>query len=309
MRHDTTTLNCGGPLKPGLISPVELEIHSEQRAESAFEACAQYLQFVTEYPVSALQIISTSRMARADAGLVPFSVSDLIKQNVVASEDHLSTVCDQLTRTNSLHVFSPFTLMRGSLEAVTQGLYILGRRSTKEMQKRVLQIEHSDLSYAQKFASQLQIATPSESDYNDVSDVETVGRRLDLTREDVERIPNYSGLLNVVEQEYPGTLEFPAYWKLCSGVAHSKAWAMKLVTEARGPESNMQTDEPTVQVGVDQIWLARTLHAACRYHEMLRSTLVTQANGEEDHRASLFKRSMDALIVGDPTFVAHGTGA
>jgi len=244
-------------------------------------------------------------MARTDGVLTPYSVSDIIKQNVVASEDHLRTVCDQLTEAGLLHVFSPFTLIRGSFEAVTQGLYVLGQRSTRGMQRRVLQIEHSDLFHVRNFASQLQIPDPIGSDCSDVEGVEAVAHRLGFASKEIKGAPTYSNLLNIVENEYPGASEFPAYWRLCSGVAHSKPWAMKFVTKVHGSSADRQFGEPTVQVEIDRIWLARTLHAACRYHEMLRLTFLAQASGEEDHRASLFKRSMEALIVNDPMFATR----
>ncbi|WP_280466827.1 hypothetical protein [Nocardia cyriacigeorgica] len=173
-----------------------------------------------------LDIAPGSSLAADDEHSKPYEVSYGVDSNIHAAVDHLHAVKVLVHDSKVLHTMAPFTLVRGALEALSAAFWILHPTSRTERVTRSL------LWSAKNFKDQKAAYTPLELD---PSDYDGLKPRMDSIFEVAARrgIPNkkvdcrlYSTNMVVYADERIEALQVAFWWRLCSGFAHGRPWAI-----------------------------------------------------------------------------------
>lgn len=255
-----------------------MEIPDEAGAYEVLNACVRYIGALEKkpHPLDVVVAVGT-RLHRVDAALRPYELSAAVQRSLSASSDHLHTLMVLFTKGEAQHTYSPFTIVRGSLEALVQGLYGLGSRSTHTMVQRSLHLEYSNVKNAHSFSRKFGTLDPDDKR---LGRLEARATTAGVKPSSLKEALRYSHIIETVDDEHATDGLMMAIWQLTSGIAHNKSWATVALTDRQEIEGTRDEIGASFHLTSNSTWLATCVRTACVLHEMLRITYVRQSIGK-----------------------------
>ncbi|GAB2539568.1 hypothetical protein [Brachybacterium huguangmaarense] len=270
-----------------------LEIPDEEAAYGVLSACTQYIARLEGHDALNIDARKGTRLARVDAALRPYELSAAVKRSLSASHDHLHTLMTLLTKGEAQHTFAPFTIIRGSIEAASQGLYGIGPRNTSTMIQRSLHLEYSNVRNSHRFRQAF-----SEIDPNDkrLARLEDRAEASGLAVKSLKERLSYSHVIGTVDKEHGASGMNTAIWQLTSGIAHNWSWASIALTDREEIEGTRDDIGASFRVTSNTTWLATCVRTACILHEILRVTHERRSLGISYRREALQAEALMAVM-------------
>lgn len=268
-----------------------LEIPDEEAAYSVLSTCMRYIAKLHEHDPLDIDAVEGTRLKRVDSALRPYELSAATKRSLSASHDHLHTLMTLFTKGEAQHTYAPFTLVRGSLEAVAQGLYGLGARSTSTMIQRSLHLEYSNVKNSHSFRRAFSEINPNDKR---LANLEARAEAAGVAVKSLKDYLTYSHIIRTVDKEHGADGINTAIWQLTSGIAHNKSWATVALTDREEIEGTRDDIGASFRVTSNTTWLATCVRTACILHEILRVTHERRSLGIGYRRDAL---QAEALMV------------
>lgn len=243
-----------------------LEIPDEKAAHRVLSACLRYIADLEERDSFGLRAADKTRLARVDSFLRPYELSANLKRSLSASLDHLHALSRLFTKGHTQHTYTPFSILRGSLEASAQGLYGLGSRNTRTMIERSLHLEYSNVKNSHAFRRAFAEINPED---RRLSNLEARAEAANIPAKSLKEHLPYSVIIGTVDAEHGADGTITAIWKLTSGIAHNKSWALVALTDRQEIEGTRDELGAEFYVTSNTRWLATCMLTACILHEML----------------------------------------
>lgn len=269
-----------------------LQIRDENDAYAIITGCFDYIDKLVEFNVSDVAINPISRLAKVDATISPYYASHHAQRAITGAIDHLFTLRQVMKQAETQTTYGPFTILRGALESIAQGLYVLGRRNKEEMMKRVLRLEVSDDFNAKRFADRINSASRKEGRTDNIK-ARTAAAGLKWS--DVKDHIGYQKLVETAGQAFGLEDNLTIFWMMTSGVAHNKPWAVVALTDRVEVEGTRDDVGATFTLTSNTSHIANTLRITCIAIDMLINTYVRQAQAEPDNQNLALMRSYNYL--------------
>ncbi|WHT21884.1 hypothetical protein N8J89_12725 [Crossiella sp. CA-258035] len=198
----------------------------------------------------------SSALAGDDRHSSPFQVSHAVKTSITSAVDHLHALCALVLRAQVLHIAAPATLARGALECAATAVWIASPASRDERLTRTLQWQVKNIKDGDQAATSAGIAvpTPLEDRLDKVKNVAAV-RRLQYVPT-IKKGYTSTEAVKAAEMYLPWQLGVLLPWRLASGFAHGRSWAMLSYGNV---VQTSPTADPTVQNLVVENDLGRAL--------------------------------------------------
>lgn len=169
----------------------------------------------------------------------PHKVSGTALRALSTATDHLDALKTLIVDAGTLHLYAPFTLIRGAIETASAAVWVLAPTTRAERVKRSLQLGVRDAIDGNTVAEEACVPIP---------------RPLADRREQVDNIARALGVATPVKaatsteivrgaQEVVDTsMNVLTAWRVCSGFAHGRTWATVSVLEREEFESHTPGD-------------------------------------------------------------------
>lgn len=210
-------------------------MNDEERAD--FQRLAESLEVVDDWAERISvdgdrpAVAARSPLAGDDRRSAPYGVSWGVWHSLSHAVDHLHCLRDVLLDAQMLHIYAPYTLLRGAVENAAAAAWVLAPASRDARVTRRLRLAAVDMRNGTA-AAQLIGATPPRALDDRLQDLRDLARRDGLEEKEVVRQVSYAEIVRTVGEELPGTANLPLLiWKACSAVAHGDLWATVNVTE------------------------------------------------------------------------------
>lgn len=187
-------------------------------------------------------IAPKSPLAGDDIHSQPYHVSHAVRMNLTLAADHLHATCALVLRTGFLHMAAPATLVRGVLECASTAIWIASPTKRDERITRALKWNIADVRDGDRAATDAGIPVPTPLEVRK-SKIEAVANRRSLPFQPISG--GYKSTEAVAAAEIylkpPFGVLLP--WRLASGFAHGRRWAMLAFADTMQKHS---TSDPTV---------------------------------------------------------------
>ena len=255
----------------------ELVNNGEDGAYRQLLKCANYIDSLGQFSPLDWEISPNTRLRKADSALKSYKASAKVLSALSSSQDHLATIKALLFDASAQHTYSPFTIIRGSLEATAGGLYAIGRRNIKSIIERSLSLEYSDITNASKMYELWDLPHKLE----DVRPrLEEIAQANGIATSRVAAHLPYTKIIKTVDEEYKCDSIMYGIWQLTSGIAHNKSWAALALTDMKEIPGTRNNIGARYSLTSNTTWLARSVLFTCIYHEILRRTYFQATSGE-----------------------------
>lgn len=182
--------------------------------------------------------LDRSSLARDDQKTDPFQISHAVGAALTSSIDHLNTLHAVVMKAHVLPARGPFTLLRAALENAAVPVWLLGHPNRKERVLRRLRLQWADVHDGHS-AAELTDQTPPRSRDERKKQLQDLARDCDLSIEQVNQVASRQVSWNDIVSgagQYAPSLDKDVVlltWKLCSGIAHARPWAVLGLLERR----------------------------------------------------------------------------
>lgn len=166
-----------------------------------------------------------SALAGDDARCQPYHASHAVKTNITAAVDHLHALCVLVLNSGFMHLAAPATVARGALECASTAVWIASPSSRDERISRTLRWNATDVKDGDKAATGfgVPVPTPLQDRYDKI---EAVANKRSLPFNVIKRGYTSTEAVTAAEDYLKPTLGVVFPWRLASGFAHGRRWAM-----------------------------------------------------------------------------------
>lgn len=196
------------------------------------------------------------------------SLSGEAHRNIQCALDHLKTAI--LSMNNG--VYSPYTIIRSSLESSATALWLMSPVDRQERVSRALLVLNKNLSYESDYLSRRDPEYWSvflKQRGSDRDDIFAAVRRSypdmkthELSQYNIATVLDSIDLIGEVKRKV-GTHGVKDWWMLCSGMAHSYLWAGELTHSSR--DGGLDASGMKTQISsLDQDFFFQALQVASR---------------------------------------------
>jgi hypothetical protein len=171
-----------------------------------------------------------------DADTHPYDLSHAVWRHLSNAVDHLSCMRAVLGDAKVIHMYAPFTLVRGALENACAALWLLQPSSRRERLIRRFRLAVSDIRHEYQAGELMGQASP-QAVQKPIAEVVAIAERAGIGGAAVKKSVSYSEIVTEVDKGFPGGLVLLT-WKTCSGFAHGDWWTTKSAsrrTQIPGP--------------------------------------------------------------------------
>jgi hypothetical protein len=144
---------------------------------------------------------------------------------------------DVLGGAQVIHMYAPFTLVRGALENACAAVWLLQPASRRERLIRRFRLAVTDIRHEYQAGVVMGQAVPHD-EQRPIGEVVAIAGRAGIGETTVRKGVSYSEIVAEVDRGSPGNLILIS-WKTCSGFAHGDWWTTKNAsrrTRIPGPE-------------------------------------------------------------------------
>lgn len=269
-----------------------LTIRDEPDAYAIITGCFDYIEKLVNFRASDIEVNSSSRIAKVDKALSPYMVSHHAQRAIMGATDHLFTIKEVMKGAGTQTTYGPFTLIRGALESVAQGLYVLGERNQKTMKTRVLQLEASDDYTARQFAKKINSENRKQGRTDNIRGATL---KAGLRWKDININLGYKSVVETAGNSFGMEDNLVVFWMLTSGIAHNKPWAVIGMTDRVEVEGTRDDVGATYTLTSNTTHIAASLRIACIATDVLINSYYRQASAQEDRKEFAFARSFQNL--------------
>lgn len=265
-----------------------LTIRDEADAYAIITGCFDYVDKLVNFRAADIDINPKSRIAKVDASISPYLVSHHAQRAIMGATDHLFTIKEVMQGAGTQTTYGPFTLIRGALESIAQGLYVLGERNQKTMKTRVLQLEASDDHNAKQFANKID---SEKRKLGRTENIRKVTQKAGLRWKDTSAHVGYKHIVETGGSAFGMEDNLVVFWMLTSGIAHNKPWAVVGMTDRVEIEGTRDDVGATYTLTSNTTHIAESLRMTCIATDILINSYAKQAAAETDKKDLAFAQS------------------
>ncbi len=179
-----------------------------------------------EFPVS-----PRSSLAGDDAAADPYQVSHVFRLCLTAAVDHLHAAKVLIVDQHVIHVAAPASLARGALENLAAAFWVLHPGTRDERVTRALRWHAQNMKDANAAAAGLNL--PGHKALEDkLQQLDGVAAKRSLDTKAVRRGYSSTAVMRYAEEHAPDLpLGVVMPWRICSGFAHGRPWALLGVSD------------------------------------------------------------------------------
>ena len=156
----------------------------------------------------------------------PYDLSHVVWRHLSNAVDHLGCLRAVLGDAKVIHMYAPFTLIRGALENACGAIWLLQPPSRRERLIRRFRLAVSDIRHEYEAADLMGQGSP-EARREQLAKVHVLAQRAGIAVAALKNV-SYSEIVKDVDNGTPGSLALLS-WRVCSGFAHGDWWTTKSV--------------------------------------------------------------------------------
>ncbi|GAB3903698.1 hypothetical protein [Microbispora bryophytorum] len=180
----------------------------------------------------ASRVAEGSALAGDDRKSDPYQVSHAAWHALTVAVDNLHCLYlvtkgyqkDEKSIQLVMHVYSPYTLLRASLENAARAVWMLSPNDRKERIARRLQIEAGNAK-ASDLAHHRMGAQPTRTLEQRMNQLRSIARDAGIIESRIKRV-TYQEIVEAAGEETVGNELMLILWQCASAMAHGDAWAM-----------------------------------------------------------------------------------
>jgi hypothetical protein len=179
----------------------------------------------TDAGASRVRRAPDSPLGADDAKSHPHDLSHAAWRHLSNAVDHLGCLRAVLADAKVIHMYAPFTLVRGALENACGAIWLLEPSQRTERLARLFRQAIADIGYeeqARKLLGEADAAAMAKR----IADVRAIAGRAGIADPALKGSVSYSGIVAEVDKGVPGGIVLLS-WKTCSGFAHGDWWTTK----------------------------------------------------------------------------------
>ncbi len=181
-----------------------------------------------------------SPLAGDDLRCDPYHVSHAVQTSITSAIDHLHALCALVVQSGFLHLAAPATLARGVLECASTAVWIASPTTQDERIARALRWNIADVKDGDRAATGAGISVPTSlQDRKDK--IEAVATKCSLPFKPISGGYTSSGAVAATETFLKTPFGVLLPWRLSSGFAHGRRWAMVAFADTMQQQANTQT--------------------------------------------------------------------
>jgi hypothetical protein len=148
----------------------------------------------------------------------PYDLSHTAWRHLSNAVDHLSCLQALLGDAKVVHMYAPFTLVRGALENACAVVWLLQPCQRKERLARRFRLAISDIRHEYQAGEVMGQASP-QTKLERIAEVTAIAERAGVDDAALKGNVSYAEIVAAVDEGTPGSLILLS-WKVCSGFAH-----------------------------------------------------------------------------------------
>lgn len=176
-----------------------------------------------------------SPMHADDRRLAPYQLSHACWHSLSHAVDHLNCLRSLLQDAGVVHMYAPYTLVRGALENACASVWLLRPRSRAERVIRRLRFAVNDINHGEE-AKALTGRQGPRSKGERIAQIRSIAKQCGVDENKAVKTAGYKEIINAASD---GNQLILLAWKLCSGIAHGDFWttpaAAQMISMAEEP--------------------------------------------------------------------------
>lgn len=156
----------------------------------------------------------------------PYELSHTVWRHLSNAVDHLSCLQALLGDAKVIHMYAPFTLVRGALENACGAVWLLQPARRKERLARRFRLAIGDIRHEVQ-AGQLMGQAGLQSGQGRVDEIRAIADRAGVDGAALKGGAPYTEIVQAVDENGPPGSMILLSWKVCSGFAHGDWWTTK----------------------------------------------------------------------------------
>jgi hypothetical protein len=164
-----------------------------------------------------------STMQGDDNQAQPYHLSHAAWHLLSNAVDHLGCLRALVGDAKVIHMYAPFSLVRGALESACGAVWLLQPPQRNERLGRRFRLAIADIrngEQARKLTGRPGPRTAQER----IDQIYAIARRAGIEDRELKAGAGFSGIIKTVDQSGPANGVIEASWRLCSGFAHGDWW-------------------------------------------------------------------------------------
>jgi hypothetical protein len=154
----------------------------------------------------------------------PYDLSNESWRHLSTAVDHLSCLRAVLEDAKVVHMYAPFTLVRGALENACGAVWLLQPLQRTERLARGLRLALADVRHSEDVKQLTGNAGPRTRQAR-IDQINDIAKRAGLDAAALKGSAGYSEIVKAVDQNGPANNTIEVRWKLCSAYAHGDMWS------------------------------------------------------------------------------------
>ena len=154
----------------------------------------------------------------------PYDLSNEAWRHLSTAVDHLSCLRAVLEDAKVVHMYAPFTLVRGALENACGAVWLLQPSQWTERLARGLRLALADVRHSEDVKQLTGNAGPRTRQAR-IDQINDIAKRAGLDAAALKGSAGYSEIVKAVDQSGPANNTIEVSWKLCSAYAHGDMWS------------------------------------------------------------------------------------
>ena len=267
----------------------------EDDAYGVITGCFEYIDALTKFRAADIAIDPQSVLGKADSSMPPYLASHHAQRAIMGATDHLFTLASAMdTRSGGNQTtYGPFTLVRGALESIGQGMYVLGRTRQREMLYRTLRLEASDDGFAKQFGTYINSEKRAEGR---TKGIKASTLRHGFSWSDIKRPLGFKDVITTGGGDYGFVDNMLIFWMLTSGVAHNKPWAVVSLTDRVEIPGTRDSIGATYTLTSNTTYIAAALQTACIATDMLINSYANKSQRRPDPKRLLLYQAIIKMM-------------
>jgi hypothetical protein len=156
----------------------------------------------------------------------PYELSHTVWRHLSNAVDHLSCLQALLGDAKVIHMYAPFTLVRGALENACGAVWLLQPARRKERLARRFRLAIGDIRHEVQAGELMGQAGP-QSGPGRVDEIRAIADRAGVDGAALKGGTSYTEIVQAVDENGPPGSMILLSWKVCSGFAHGDWWTTK----------------------------------------------------------------------------------
>ncbi|GAB3968893.1 hypothetical protein V1634_20305 [Plantactinospora veratri] len=176
-------------------------------------------------------VAAESDLGRDDQIADPFQLSFAARHSLSYAVDHLHMLRSTLRDAGVIHMYAPYSLVRGAMENGSAAVWMLAPDSQPKRLMRRLRLATLDIANGERVKDLIGVTGPRT--LNERRDrVRQVARAAGLDPKEALRHVSYSEIVTAAGSHTSiGEKQARLVWNMCSGVAHGDFWSTISVTD------------------------------------------------------------------------------